>query len=202
LPHLRSVARGVRDVSTLPCPVCGEHGHDGRRHGPATKRDGKGHGVPDVPLDRVRRSLTIAVDTPTGAWLARKKWRQWFGDETFPYPTNIERPLTRGDCQQDTGRPCPWVSCAFHLYLDVNPLTGSLTLNFPELAVDEMPATCALDVADDGGKTLDETGRLVNLTRERIRQYEVVMLRKIKAAADGELGLSSDSDRDQMAAAG
>jgi len=36
-----------------------------------------------------------------------------------------------------------------------------------------MPATCALDVADRGGITLEEVGEILNLTRERIRQVEV-----------------------------
>lgn len=188
---------GVRDPSK-PCPVCGEFGHDAR--------DRRHQGRPDVSERRVRsqgRSLTIAdSDTSGAASLARKKWREWFGEVSYPYPTDVARPVTRGDCLEDPGRPCPWVSCAFHLYLDVNPITGSLTINFPELQPDEMAATCALDAADAGGKTLDETGALVNLTRERIRQYEVVILRKIKAAAGGELAAPADYDRDQMAAAG
>ena len=34
-------------------------------------------------------------------------------------------------CQQDH-RPCPWVACKHHLYLDVNPETGSIKMNFPD----------------------------------------------------------------------
>ncbi|MBU6161975.1 MAG: DNA-binding protein, partial [Myxococcales bacterium] len=77
-------------------------------------------------------------------------------------------------------RPCPWVSCKFHLYLDVNPETGSIKLNFPDLEVWEMPETCALDVADRGGITLEEVGEILNLTRERIRQVEVHGLEKLQ----------------------
>lgn len=46
--------------------------------------------------------------------------------------------------------PCPFVSCKHHLYLDVNPRTGSIKLNFPGREVDELPATCALRVAEEG----------------------------------------------------
>ena len=70
-------------------------------------------------------------------------------------------------------RPCPFVSCSHHLYLDVNPETGAIKLNFPHLEVWEMAETCSLDVADRGGITLEEVGAILNLTRERIRQVEV-----------------------------
>ena len=44
------------------------------------------------------------------------------------------RPTSRVHCK--TGpRPCPFVSCKFHLYLDVHPETGSIKLNFPDLEV-------------------------------------------------------------------
>ena len=54
---------------------------------------------------------------------------------------------TRAECAEGP-RPCPYVSCKHHLYLDVNPETGSIKLNFPDLEVDEMAETCSLDVAD------------------------------------------------------
>lgn len=88
-----------------------------------------------------------------------------------------ERPKTRGDCKGGI-RPCPWVSCKFHLYLDVNERTGSVKINYPKVGpedLDVLPATCALDVADEHegkGVTLEEAGSFVNLTRERVRQIE------------------------------
>ena len=91
----------------------------------------------------------------------------------------LQRPQTREDCLTRT-RPCPWVSCKYHLYLDVNPTTGSIKINFPHLNVWEMTNTCALDVADRGGITLEEVGHILNLTRERIRQVEVRGLGKLK----------------------
>ena len=89
------------------------------------------------------------------------------------------RPRRRSDCAQGP-RPCPWVSCKFHLYLDVNPESGSIKLNFPDREVWEMTETCALDVADRGGITLEEVGEILNLTRERIRQVEVAGLEKLQ----------------------
>lgn len=91
------------------------------------------------------------------------------------------RPRDREQCKEGP-RPCPYVSCKFHLYLDVHPETGSIKLNFPDLEVWEMAETCALDVADRGGTTLEEVGEILNLTRERIRQVEVLGLEKLRDA--------------------
>ena len=78
-------------------------------------------------------------------------------------PADVKRPETRADCK-DGIRPCPWVSCKFHLFLDVNPETGSIKLNFPDLDVWEMRDTCSVDVADRNGITLEEVGEIMNLT--------------------------------------
>ena len=97
--------------------------------------------------------------------------------------TTARRPKARAECK-DGIRPCPFVSCRFHLYLDVNPVTGTLKLNFPGLEVWEMPFTCALDVADMGGRTLEEVGQILNMTRERVRQLEASALKTIRVAIE------------------
>ncbi len=100
------------------------------------------------------------------------------------YPeTAVDKPATRAECAQGE-RPCPFVSCKHHLYLDVSAKTGAIKLNFPDLEVWEMTETCALDVADRGGTTLEEVGAIMNLTRERIRQVEVKGLAKLEALKD------------------
>jgi hypothetical protein len=114
--------------------------------------------------------------------------------ETLQYPDDVTRPATRAECQSTT-RPCPFVSCAHHLYLDVNPESGAIKLNFPHLEVWEMAETCALDVADRGGITLEEVGAILNLTRERIRQVEVRGLYKIRVNRGEELGIPTRSKR-------
>jgi hypothetical protein len=100
------------------------------------------------------------------------------------YPdSDIQKPETRSECASGE-RPCPFVSCKHHLYLDVSARTGAIKLNFPDLEVWEMAETCALDVADRGGTTLEEVGAIMNLTRERIRQVEVKGLAKLEALKD------------------
>jgi len=104
-------------------------------------------------------------------------------------PVDIPRPSTRAECREEM-RPCPWVACKHHLYLDINPETGSIKINFPDLEPWELQHTCALDVAERGGITLEEVGEIMNLTRERIRQVEVRGLLKLKMGSPSpdELG--------------
>ena len=104
------------------------------------------------------------------------------------------RPRSRAECA-GAARPCMFVSCKHHLYLDVNPETGSIKLNFPDKEIWEMEETCALDVADRGGITLEEVGTIMNLTRERIRQVETRGLLKLRAIADAEPGVPPPLER-------
>lgn len=89
--------------------------------------------------------------------------------------------------------PCPWVRCPSHLYLDVMPPRAPgqppiIKLNFPGLDVDEIPETCALrkaTVAEEaGGTTLEEVGRVMNLTMGRVQQIEEKGVRKLAAVAE------------------
>lgn len=127
------------------------------------------------------RSRTIAMKR-----LTREEMRQ--GLMLMPF-MEFCRPQSRAQCENRDLRPCPFVSCKHHLFLDVNPETGSIKLNFPHLEVWDMDETCALDVAERGGITLEEVGEIMNLTRERIRQVEVRGLLKLKMTA-AEEGIS------------
>jgi hypothetical protein len=98
--------------------------------------------------------------------------------ETLPV-----KPTTRSECENGC-RPCPFVSCKYHLYLEVNP-TGSVTYNAPDL--ESMAETCALDVAAKGGVTLEEIGSVLSLTRERIRQIASAALDKVKQKVERDL---------------
>lgn len=101
---------------------------------------------------------------------------------------DYRRPRTRGEC--GTERPCPWVSCRHHLYLEVTK-TGSIRLNTEQEAW-EMAQSCALDIVDaprprllrtyegELHLTLDEIAAQLHLTRERVRQIEEDALAKLK----------------------
>lgn len=95
-----------------------------------------------------------------------------------------QRPRVRGECA-DGPRPCPFAGCRFHLYLDVTP-AGSLLLNHPETEVDQLAESCALDVAERGGVTMEAVGELLGVTRSRVEQIERrALAAAIAAAGDG-----------------
>lgn len=120
-----------------------------------------------------RRSKTIARKQ-----MLRER-RKMIAQGSIPEVIDYTRPQHRSECRHGE-RPCLYVSCRYHLFLDVNPVTGSIKLNFPDKEVWDLAETCALDVAERGGITLEEVGEIMNLTRERIRQVEVSGLEKLR----------------------
>lgn len=129
-----------------------------------------------VPVKEEKPSARARTLSPKELLRIHKKNSLKVLDEDSTYPDDVERPKTREDCLKgglNERRPCPFVSCEHHLYMDVNKETGAIKMNFPHLEVWELKETCALDVADRGGITLEEVGEIMNLTRERIRQVEV-----------------------------
>lgn len=61
-------------------------------------------------------------------------------------------------------RPCLFERCRYHLKSPTH--------------------SCTLDAADEGGMTLEDVGNILGLTRERIRQIEVLALRKLNKRID------------------
>lgn len=90
------------------------------------------------------------------------------------------RPRTRAECC-DGPRPCPWVACRYHLALDVTP-TGTIVIAHDDPT--QMEVTCALDVAEAGGVTLEVVGGLMGFTRERSRQIEARLAKKLREAVE------------------
>ena len=88
------------------------------------------------------------------------------------------RPRTRGECVNGF-RPCFYVSCRHNLLIEFNPKTGTFRENFSDYDIDELPATCSLDVAELGGLTLEEVGDVLYVTRERVRQIECQAVKKM-----------------------
>jgi len=123
------------------------------------------------------RARTISIRRLSKAELNR-------GRELYP-EDDYWKPKSRSECK-DMDRPCPFVSCKYHLYIDVHPVRGSIKLNFPDVEIWEMTETCALDVADRGGITLEEVGEIMNLTRERVRQVETAGLARLQDYRDVE----------------
>ena len=151
------------------------------------KRDELPSGIePQVEGDQRQRARTMSRKE-----MARQFRQQSAAGGVEPELTALmaeleaTRPRTRADCAEGE-RPCPYVSCKYNLYVDVNPKTGSVKMNFPDKELWELADTCALDVADRAGITLEEVGVIMNLTRERVRQLEMRGLTKLRVIADDE----------------
>lgn len=179
------------------CGLCGSREHDRRNHARAIEQETPTGILPVAPAavdptaepavafqEKARaiadkrgdgRAVTIPV---TGATLRE---RRSLALTVLAPEDEALRPLTRGDCA-NVPRPCPFVSCQFHLYLDVNSSSGSIKINHPGKEPWELAETCALDVADKGSSTLADVGNLIGVTRERIRQMEtrgIAALRRV-----------------------
>ena len=107
------------------------------------------------------------------------------------YPEKVEwRPRTRADCAH-VPRPCPYVGCRYHLYLDVTGI-GSLTVNY-DCEPWELRDSCALDLAEQGGRKLEEIGELLGgISRERVRQLEDIIFARVADEAALDLGMLPD----------
>jgi hypothetical protein len=135
------------------------------------------------PGRRSRRKRQVRARTVAIKQMRKDELR--LGAVLYPQ-RDYPRPRTRAECRC-MERPCPFVGCKHHLYLDVSP-RGGIKFNFPDLEVWEMQETCALDVAErPGGVTLEEVGAIMNLTRERIRQLEAIGLQRLQDAGLLEL---------------
>jgi hypothetical protein len=186
---LLKLERGARPGKVQPCyrraaNRVRQRGATPRRGYSASPAPVAAEGDEPLPtLARVRRLITTdRGGTLPNRALSREERR---AGQLLIYPDDVERPWSRGDCQ-DGARPCPWVSCRYHLYLDVDRGSGSLKLNFPDREPWELEETCSLDVADRGGETLERVGELIHVTRERTRQIEVAALGRARRSAERE----------------
>lgn len=139
--------------------------------------------VPVPPMEAKRSSRRPRART-IAAKRMRAAVRAHATEHAMAAEVVTQRPQTRGECVNGL-RPCPWVSCRHHLYLDINPDNGSIKLNFPNLEPWQLQHSCTLDVAAAGEHVLEDIGEAMNLTRERIRQIETSGLISFAARADG-----------------
>lgn len=106
--------------------------------------------------------------------------------EAAQYPA---RPKTRADCLAggvNAARPCPYVGCKHHLFLEVSP-RGGLRFNYPGREPWQLGWTCALDVADafpDGIEAAAMALRLTPITATRIRQIALRAARVAQRVLD------------------
>lgn len=100
-----------------------------------------------------------------------------------PEPVRHWRPITRADCRLGP-RPCPFVGCRYHLFLDFTVM-GSIKFNFGDSvdALDAMPDTCALDVAERGEHDMATLASRVNVTPARVQQEVAEAMQHVRRLA-------------------
>lgn len=87
------------------------------------------------------------------------------------------RPKYRGECPVE--RPCPFVGCRYHTYLDFDEESGSMKINFANYDPMDMRISCSLDIADMGGTSSGTIAQQLNLSPERIRQIERAVMERL-----------------------
>lgn len=99
-----------------------------------------------------------------------------------------EPPRTRAECI-DGPRPCPWTQCRYHLHSAQQRVSGDWGSKPGSRAreLDEMPETCALDVADRGEHTLEQIGEVLGLSVQRVSQIIGETLQKLRRTEAGAL---------------
>ena len=116
---------------------------------------------------------------------ARREQRRKLGGQLL-VPFRLDRPKTRADCAKGA-RPCPWVGCRHHLFTEVR-VNGTIAYPYgTEVdALEHMPQSCSLDVAEQGGATWEEVGDAMNCSMQMTRLIETAALAKL--SVDAALG--------------
>lgn len=133
--------------------------------------------LPTPRPPRPRRTTTIN--------LGRDSKREAAFQKAITTPLGIPehaRPQTRGEClagDLHARRPCPFVSCKYHLASDVSPSSGNIKVTFPGREVWQLRETCTLDIADRGEASLDDVAVALNITRQRAGQIEEEAIAKL-----------------------
>lgn len=101
-----------------------------------------------------------------------------------PPKTVSERPLTRGECV-DGPRPCPYLSCKYHLAIEVT-MGGSIKAMRPDVFdaegvpdLERLDETCVLDVADRAPQP-HEISELLNIAPQLVERIEERAMKKLR----------------------
>jgi hypothetical protein len=129
--------------------------------------------VLDFTLRRPPRHLPLVLEP----WRMTSEERIELMKNRLEYGRELEaldscRPRTRADCA-DVPRPCPFVSCRWNLYLDVDE-QGRITIPRPDVNVEERADSCALDLIEREPDGLDasDAAAVMGLSREQLARIE------------------------------
>jgi hypothetical protein len=148
--------------------------------------------MPAILIQALHRTARPCQEAPPA-----RAYRPPSPDDRYELPRAPVVPETRGDCINGP-RPCPYYTCTHHLYLELKDTHRRHTGE--PLKIHEMPHSCSLDVADQGGLTLEVIAAIFGVTRERIRQLEAGVKRRLKLDDYTESTVVSDMGGDLLRA--
>jgi hypothetical protein len=128
-----------------------------------------------------RKKVKKGIILPPVERINNKKMRFGKRKNAKKTPPPYLRPQTRGECI-DGPRPCPYVGCRYHLFLDVYR-AGGLQLNFGTENVDilkKVDHTCALDVADARTCSSEMVSKHLNVSVQAIKFTTAIAQKKVK----------------------
>ena len=136
-----------------------------------------------LPRQPPRRPVESAARRPSRAGAITRRVQDLLVDVHQVDAGTVYHPRYRHECR-DGPRPCPLVGCFFNNYLEIRRRANcppEIKLLHPDRLPEDMPPedSCTLDLAEDGPQTLDRVGQVLGLTRERIRQIETKILKRI-----------------------
>ena len=91
---------------------------------------------------------------------------------------SLKKPCVRADCAS-LPRPCPFISCKYNLFVEIGP-KGSLDFTWPRTQPHQMPQSCALDLADEGGLTVQELADEMRLGLDVVKKSVDAALRSVR----------------------
>lgn len=120
--------------------------------------------------------------TVSKARKTRQRQRLFDFDPELTAELDRKRPKCRLECIGGP-RPCPWVSCKYHLFGDFED-DGSYHCNHPGKEPWELEHTCALDLADEGPLSTEQIGAAIGVGAERARQIVVEGIQSLREVFD------------------
>ncbi len=93
-------------------------------------------------------------------------------------PDDWTRPTIRAQCPDV--RPCPFVGCRYHLYIDVDE-DGQIKYNFPHMEPWELHHSCALDIAEKSSEMNSQIdiARITGISKNIIKKIEDSAIEKL-----------------------
>lgn len=100
-------------------------------------------------------------------------------DQKLVRDVRRRHPPNRAACKDGT-RPCPHVSCLYHLQLHVHENPPKIENRFPGSVFWEVPFSCGLDVADLGSRDPKEVAEILGYEPDDLLELERQVAKKLR----------------------